>query len=327
MMRTVRLYMASFYVGLTIKESVVALTLILWGDIILAQQTVPTTATFIVRDDIGQVVTNAEIEGGFRDVTNAGSRDRFKKVTDANGILVVKGNAMIGVGGRIRAAGYYETLANVPLREAQRLGLKRWDVEVPVLLKRIRNPIVLPARELANEYTGLWERASKYNLGNTASYDFLKGEYLPLFGTGVVADVVFKWTMTIYVTNQIGRAIDFDTLWEIRTPHAMDGIIKGKPDGSEGYGDGSCFISDYEAPVAGYTNFISFYRNVRGNKAESNDDRHYLYYFRIRTQTNELGQVTNAFYGKTYGQINNRFTYFLNPTPNDRNVEEKRKWY
>ena len=106
--------------------------------------------------------------------------------------------------------------------------------------------------------------------------------------------------------------------------NVMDGICKGKPDGVVG-GEGSAFISNYKAPLGGYTNAISFYRNVRGKErnaiAESNDDKHYLYYFRIRTQTNELGQVTNALYGKIYGQINGCFTYFLNPTPNDRNVE------
>jgi len=58
---------------------------------------------------------------------------------------------------------------------------------------------------------------------------------------------------------------------------------------------------------------------------ESTDDQHYLYYFCIRTQTNEVGQVTNALYGKIYGQINGSFTYFLNPTPNDRNVEHDPK--
>ena len=57
---------------------------------------------------------------------------------------------------------------------------------------------------------------------------------------------------------------------------------------------------------------------------EENDDKHYLYYIRIRTQTNELGQVTNALYGKIYGRINANFLSLVNPTPNDRNIEEKR---
>ena len=66
---------------------------------------------------------------------------------------------------------------------------------------------------------------------------------------------------------------------------------------------------------------MSFHCSVHGTKADSDEDRHYLYYFRMRTQTNEMGQVTNALYGKVYGQINGSFTYYLNATPNDPNVE------
>ena len=156
----------------------------------------------------------------------------------------------------------------------------------------------------------------------------MKGAFLPPYGKGDVADLDFKWKMTIYSKDGDGLAWDYDTLCEICATNVVDGICKGIPDGGKGDSrdEGSAYISAYEAPIDGYTNTISFYSNVRGTKAESNDDKHYLYYFRIRTQTNELGQVTNALYGKIYGQINGNFTYFLNTTPNDRNIEEKRKF-
>ncbi|MGH7991175.1 MAG: hypothetical protein ACREDS_13420 [Limisphaerales bacterium] len=51
----------------------------------------------------------------------------------------------------------------------------------------------------------------------------------------------------------------------------------------------------------------------------------------MRTVLDENGRVKSAFYGKIYGDftldpINSKttlilFTYYLNPTPNDRNVE------
>jgi hypothetical protein len=136
-----------------------------------------------------------------------------------------------------------------------------------------------------------------------------------------VADMQFTRRMRIYSKDGDGLAVDYDSLCEIRMTNTVDGICLGKPDGTEDGQYGSLYISAYEAPVEGYTSAISLYRNVRGTKAESNDDKHFLYYFRIRTQTNEMGQVTNALYGKIYGQINGSFSYFLNPTPNDRNVE------
>ena len=129
--------------------------------------------------------------------------------------------------------------------------------------------------------------------------------------------------MNIYSKDGDGLAVDYDTLSEIRMTNVLDGICRGIPDGDKGENksEGSWYISAYEAPLDGYTNVITIYERIRGMKAESNDDGHYLYYFRIRTQTNELGQVTNAFYGKIYGRLNGNFTYYLNPTPNDRNIE------
>ena len=59
--------------------------------------------------------------------------------------------------------------------------------------------------------------------------------------------------------------------------------------------------------------------------------------FRIRTQTDENGSVTNCFYGKIYGEFEwfpdyyhpphikeVKFTYYINETPMDRNLEADR---
>ena len=44
------------------------------------------------------------------------------------------------------------------------------------------------------------------------------------------------------------------------------------------------------------------------------------YFFRVRTLLDEHGNVKSALYGKIYGDFM-QFAYYLNPTPNDRNVE------
>ena len=46
----------------------------------------------------------------------------------------------------------------------------------------------------------------------------------------------------------------------------------------------------------------------------------YNFYFRVRTKLDESGNVVSARYGKIYGDLA-QFTYYFNPTPNDRNVE------
>ncbi|MGD9873003.1 MAG: hypothetical protein AB7T27_01915 [Kiritimatiellia bacterium] len=297
--------------------------LCLFSQLGLAQHYVPTKATITVRDDIGQLVKHVSIEGGFRDFSNAGSRDRFMGVTDANGVFIAKGQALIGVGVRATAEGYYETITSVPLDMKKGMQMDHWNVTVPVVLKRIRNPISMYSREVENPYISAFEGIGRYRLIGASRYDFVKGDFLSPYGNGSIADLDYNWKMTIHSTNKVGRALDKDMHLEIRMTNVLDGICKGNADGGKGNNgnEGSSYISAYEAPAEGYTNNISLYWKVRGMKAESNDDQHSLYYFRIRTQTSETGQVTNALYGKIYGQINGTFTYYLNPTPNDRNVE------
>ena len=288
-----------------------------------AQPTVPTRATFVVRDDRGQPVPKALIEGGFYDITDYGARNEFRKFTDTNGMLVVKGRAMIGVGGLVTAEGFYQTTARVALDYDQLMSLRRWDVEVPVLLKRIRNPIPMYARMISNYKMRETSDDKKGHLvlSSRVGYDLIEGDMVAPHGKGKIADMEFNWEMTIVTTNGGGGARDNDTLFEVKLPNCADGICRGVPDGSANGLIGSLFRSAYEAPESGYTKSISYYSHERGTKRNTDDDWHDLYYFRIRTQTNEYGQVTNALYGNIEGQINRIFQYFLNPTPNDRNVE------
>ena len=311
--------------------------LLLASSVALAQKGVPSKVTFVVSNDAGQVVTNATVEGCFLDLSQSGGRDRFRGTTDKNGLYVASGSAVLGVCAGFSCQGYYPTEVNETMerKRTQDHGQPgwtwpdSWDVEIPILLKRIRNQIPMYVGGVENPYIDLWAGAGKYNLNSTSCYDLLRGSFLPPNGKGEIPDIAFKWKMTIYTSNKAGRALEYDTLCEILVTNVVDGICRGIPDGGKGdsRNEGSAYISAYEAPSDGYTNTISFYRHVRGAKAESNDDRHYLYYFRLRTQTNDMGKVTNALYGKIYGQINGNFTYLLNMTPNDRNIEEKRKTY
>jgi len=295
----------------------------------VAQEGIPASVKFRVVDDAGLPVMDVGVEGGFLDLSQSGVRSAFRGSTDSNGIFVARGKAVVGVYARFSREGFYSTIVREFVEykwRADGRGYERipsWDRDISVLLKRVRNPIPMYARPVRGSAFNPFERVGVYCLGRTSSYDFVRGAFLPPYGTGEVADVEFRWAMNIYSKDEDGLAVDYDTLSEIRMTNVLDGICRGIPDGGKGEkkNEGSWYISAYEAPLDGYTNVITFYERIRGRKAESNDDGHYLYYFRIRTQTNELGQVTNALYGKIYGQINGNFTYYLNPTPNDRNIE------
>lgn len=292
-----------------------------------AQQGIPASVKLRVSDAAGSPVANASVEGCFLDLSQSGTRTSFCGVTDINGIFLAKGETVLGVYARFSRDGFYASTMKKAIeytRRADSMGyerIDRWDREFPVLFKRIRNPIPMYARHVDNPYVSAFERVGMYNLGRTSSIDIVTGAFLPPNGNGQVADIEFVWKMSIYSRDVDGLAVDYDTLCEIRMTNALDGVCRGTPDGAESGQLGSLYLSAYEAPTDGYTNTLSFSEKVLGIKAESNDDQHYLYYFRIRTQTNEMGQVTNALYGKIYGQINGSFTYFLNPAPNDRNIE------
>ncbi len=304
-------------------KRIVCICFCLLAQLGLAQPYVPTTATIVVRDDRGQPVGGVSLDGGFRDVSNAGARDRFEGVTDTNGVFVAKGSALIGVGVRARAEGYYETVTSIPLDPGEGVEVGHWDITIPVVLKRMRHPIPMYSRAVANPYISTFESVGKYRLHAISQYDLLNGQFVSPHGDGIVGDLRYNWNMVIYSTNKAGRALDMEMNLEISMPNGVDGICRGISDGGKGdsRNEGSAYLSAYEAPTHGYTNRMSLYWKVNGTNSESNDDGHDLYYFRIRTQTNEAGVVTNALYGKIIGQINGRFTYYLNPTPNDRNVE------
>ncbi len=296
--------------------------------IAVAQKGVPSQITFAVKNDADRPVTNATVEGCFLDVSQSGARDRFSGSTDTNGFFIAKGESVIGVYARFTAGGYYSTTVKQPLELQPKMDGKgwepsHWDREIEVLLKPIKHPIPMYSRDVENPYISAFESAGKYRLAGTSMYDIVYGDFLPPHGKGTVADLFYNWKMTIYSTNKVGRAFAADMFLEVLMTNVVDGICRGIPEGWGGQNrnEGSAYISAYRAPDNGYTNVVSLYWRVRDAKAESNDDQHYLYYFRIRTQTNEMGQVTNALYGKIYGQINGNFTYYLNPTPNDRNLE------
>ncbi len=71
--------------------------------------------------------------------------------------------------------------------------------------------------------------------------------------------------------------------------------------------------------------------NTPGNAWKDDAKKEQNYFFRVRTVIDEKGAVKSSLYGKIHGDfvidpINSKtmiiiFTYYLNPTPNSRNIE------
>jgi hypothetical protein len=93
---------------------------------------------------------------------------------------------------------------------------------------------------------------------------------------------------------------------------------------------GSKYPWAYEAPISGYgitSNLLEacyvpgegLFKTSLVNMSQC--------YFRVRAITNAAGEIVEAYYGKMQNSIDIypptsiRFTYYLNPKPNDRNIE------
>jgi hypothetical protein len=84
---------------------------------------------------------------------------------------------------------------------------------------------------------------------------------------------------------------------------------------------GSALRSPHEAPEQGYQPKLTRVNVSHPPETARMDyDPKRNYFMRVRTALDEHGNVKSALYGKIYGDFM-QFSYYLNPTPNDRNVE------
>ena len=89
------------------------------------------------------------------------------------------------------------------------------------------------------------------------------------------------------------------------------------------------------APEDGYeSKYLCWKGRMKSLQYSGHFDGKRNFAFRIRTQRDEKGEISSAYYGKVYGDITFKklfgnslavasvtFLYYLNPTPNDRNLE------
>jgi hypothetical protein len=127
---------------------------------------------------------------------------------------------------------------------------------------------------------------------------------------------------------------------ELNFSRINDGLAATSHDPFNGRQTGSAFILPRYAPAGGYVSARRWQRMRRQSVGWSQDEvvddvatNGGDYVFRIRSETNTEGIVTSAYFGKIPGSIEYvgasesgkgswlRFTYYLNPIPNDRNLE------
>lgn len=257
------------------------------------------TATLKVVDDDGKPVAGAE--------AGVGTGTLFKKdgLTESNGIFVATHrDATENLAFHADKQGYYPFFMSYHKGRVYNAAV--WNPTQIVILKRIKTPIPMYAK---------WVNVGMPVFDKPAGFDLTLGDWVSPYGKGINSDIMFT-------AHREKRAQDYsDYQLVVSFPNPGDGIQDFKVPQYYLHTEGSALKSSQDAPVDGYQpKWVQTKTRRPGKPVESNWDQFRAYYFRVRSKLDKNGNVVTANYGKIYGDFMN-FHYYLNPTPNDPNVE------
>ena len=160
------------------------------------------------------------------------------------------------------------------------------------------------------------------------SYDLIKGSWLPPHGDGEICDIQFVFNENVLGWKE-GRGYDgtyvskmYRTTATISMPGEGNGLVETPLRENAGI---KLRVAPLECYINNLTRWRGWFGGGDGTKTDSSKDR--CYAFRIRTKYDDNGKIKSAYYGKIYDDFDVsslegvRFLYYLNPTPNDRNLE------
>ncbi len=288
-----------------------------------------------VVDETGTSVPGADVEVLF---VNSGGSDVRKGRTGGDGQYTARGSANDSVMLRAEKAGYYPAQVDNFSRDA--------DHDVEVVMPRIVNPIPLYV------WCGLSGNSVIFPIHNQwVGFDFEAADWVAPHGKGRTADFLMRFRnefkglrpsdMTLEERIQAHkrllafskeewtedkfriRAGKWDGYMEISFPNSGDGMMEEKH--SVQYHAVSPMRVPHLAPEEGYESSPKRYEVRHGRPAREKET---MFFFRTRVKRDLQGRIVSANYARIVGdfEINaNRgavvFTYYFNPSPNDRNLE------
>jgi hypothetical protein len=322
-------------------KKIFIIVFVLWAGIgILSARTASFKITIEALDLAGNPINDARVGYGY---DNAHGPNRFgggHGFTDGHGKFTASGQlssfseAFIAIS--LTKEGYYPAM-NYPFR-THTSRLRRWypwDPLITMVMRDIRNPI----RMHWKRQTGFMPDGEK-----AVGYDFEVGDWVAPHGKGRTADIIFSSESWAETTSH------YDGTLTLSFPNEGDGIQEFRVNTAYH----PTLLSDYAAPEDGYESVL-LHRSRSNVKLEGeviapnvghDPDQHF--YLRTRTVLDANGNVVSAHYSKWKGGImylpqtahshvykNHRFqpptaapqltfTYFFNPTANDRNMEHAR---
>ncbi|MEM9298195.1 MAG: hypothetical protein AAGA64_07370 [Bacteroidota bacterium] len=249
-----------------------------------------------VVDEEGTPIEGVKVNAGFTSVVLDNVKTQsIEGLTDKKGMTTLKGSSFLDVNFRASKKGWYDSTM-----ELGRSALQSGETQV-IHLRKIVNPIPMYAKRIE-----LLTPKNKKAIG----FDFEAGDWIAPYGNGKRNDMIVESRL------DQREMLDYDHELIITFPNRFDGVQDIYYDTSQ-----SSFRSDYQAPEEGYKSTWKYIRTRRPGEGEKgNVDKNRSYLLRVRTEADKNGNIVKANYVKIYGDFS-QFTYYFNPTPNDRNLE------
>jgi len=272
--------------------------------------------TVKVVNELGEPIKDAHVGITFRTYTdwNGSKRKSFYGNSNTDGVFSALYTSLDKVFVGVTKAGCYKSHKEYKFKKTKGIIWQPWDSTIELVLRKEKNPIPLYAKH----YLNLDIPASNKDVG----YDLFVGDWCEPYGKGKINDIYISYDY------EVSGISNFKWQLQISTISSNDGVVCIEPI----KGSNSVFKLPYLAPTK--THYSPRYtQSITVSKGK----RHYTepvpvsnnIFFRIRSNIDNSGNVTNCFYGKItdiesalardHGIIT--FTYYLNPTPNDRNLE------
>ncbi|GAD01240.1 hypothetical protein [Agarivorans albus] len=264
-----------------------------------------TTVKVKVVDQDGLAIEGAEVFAGGRLGIDG---ENIKDLTDKEGVFQTIGRKNLAVFFRVNKEGYYQTkLRTNKNLQSLTIELRKKKKTTAMYAKKLTLPV--PKKREA------------------IGFDFEQSDWIAPYGKGNSAHVFF------YLDGEYTEVFNYNNELQVSFINANDGLVKLNKVWTN-----SEYPFPYLAPQAGYTNNLVLKKNRAPNSKTINTYEKLAlgYIFRVNTKLNSEGEVIHANYGKISGEFFSstkqnkskgrengfvKFTYYYNPTPNDRSLE------
>jgi hypothetical protein len=278
--------------------------------------------TVRVLDEQLHPVEHASIRIGFSEKLS--DKEVFTEaLTGPSGEFSAEGFSPARLSADVRKDGFY--LSGSPFvvfTNAEEGRWQPWNPTVEIIMRPVGKSVALYAKTVHTQIP---------ILDQPCGYDLEAGDWVSPYGKGMKKDFIFT------IHQKWRGNYDYDVQGELMFKNPLDGLMETSiPD----IGKNSVFRWERLAPGNGYEPKFqlqnTWYPSGSGKKpvrSFKSPDVWDGYFFRVRTVEQD-GQIVSTHYGKIRGGIavypndpkpKIAFTYYFNPTPNDRNLEWDQK--